>query len=496
MNIQLFPESLYHEAADAKILFYYQDAGALRSVAHLEEGLEELVGRFLGESSFQGDFLEVQSFLVPIHSRFQPLILAGLGEQALFNPGRIRKVLAKSIKVGKQSNFKSMEVNLCAMKNGLDQEEFVRILSETSILANYQFDQYLSNKKGPAMEALYILCAEEDYETLLVPCREGCILGNATVLARDLVNEPANVLTPSKLGEEAEKIGDTYGFEVDILEESELKELGMESYLEVAKASANPPKLIVMRYLKDDAHHENRIGFIGKGVTFDSGGLSLKRGERMKTMKHDMAGGAAVLGAMSAIASMDLKVNVIGIIPACENMLSGNSYRPGDIINSMAGKSILIGSTDAEGRLTLIDAIHYAIEKENVTKLVDIASLTGVARTNFGAITTAVLCNDDELFAKLQSASERADEKIWRMPMFDEYKDCLKSDIADLVNTAGEAGMITAGLFIHEFVQDKPWIHMDIAGTCWTDKELDYSAPGGTGTGTRGLYYLAKALSE
>jgi leucyl aminopeptidase len=490
MKVRILTNDLYNESADTKIVFYNKDGEILENTKDVNDEMQKLIDYSIKETEFK----DVQNFNLPIYNKPNKLILVGLGDKDKLNSERIRKVVGKAIKESKKINAKSIEIVISVMMDILDKEEFVRLISETAILADYKFDKYLSDKKKSPIEVLNIICNKEDYEKFLAASNEGCVLGNATVIARNLVNEPANILVPSKLGEEVKKLGEICGFEVDVLDECKIKELGMESYLEVAKASNNPPKLIVMRYLKDENNKENVIGLIGKGVTFDSGGLSLKRGERFKTMKHDMAGAASVVGAMSAIASLKLKVNVIGIIAACENMVSGNSYRPGDIINSMAGKTIFIGSTDAEGRLTLIDAIHYAIENEGVKKIVDIASLTGVARMNFGSIATAVLCNDDDFYSKLQCASQKSDEKIWRMPMFEEYKELIKSDIADLTNSAGEAGMITAGLFINEFVQNKPWIHMDIAGTCWIEKELEYISSGGTGVGVRSLYYLVKEL--
>jgi len=309
-----------------------------------------------------------------------------------------------------------------------------------------------------------------------------------------LVNEPANVLNPIELAQRAKIAGDTSGFEVEILEEDRIKELNMEAFIKVASASDNPPRLIVMRYRGDKDNEKNILGLVGKGVTYDSGGLSIKSSEEMLTMKCDMGGAASVIGAMSAISQLKLKVNVVGVIAACENMISGSSYRPGDIIKSMAGKTIAIGSTDAEGRLTIIDAMNYIIEKEKATKIIDIATLTGSSIKALGRVATAVVSNNDDFYEELYKASFKAGEKIWRLPIFKEYKELIKSDIADLTNSSGDPGVITAALFIGEFVQNKPWIHMDIAGTSWSNESVGYLSKGGTGIGVRTLYYLIKNI--
>jgi len=267
----------------------------------------------------------------------------------------------------------------------------------------------------------------------------------------------------------------------------------MEAFLSVAKGSENGPRLIVMRYFGDESKKDDVLGLVGKGLTYDSGGYSIKPTSSMDTMKSDMGGASSVIGAISAIAKKKLKINVVGVIAACENMISGAAYKPGDIIGSMAGKYIEVLNTDAEGRLTLIDAVHYIIEKEKVNKVIDVATLTGAALVALGLTTTAVVSNNDEFYKKLENASFKADEKVWRLPAFEEYKKLIKSDIADLKNIGGRyAGTITAGLFIGEFVQNKPWLHLDIAGTAWSEKEAGYYSKGGTGVGVRTLYYLAK----
>ena len=313
---------------------------------------------------------------------------------------------------------------------------------------------------------------------------------DGVILARDLVNEPANILYPETLAERAALAGKESGFEVEILDKNEIEALGMKAFLEVAKGSIHEPKLIVMRYMGNPKNNE-KIGLVGKGLTFDTGGYSLKPSTSMDTMKSDMGGAAAVIGTMQALAKNKVQKNVIAVVAACENAISGGSYKPGDIIGSMAGKNIEVLNTDAEGRLTLVDAITYIIEKENVEKIVDVATLTGAVLVALGTEITGVISNNDDFYDELLVAGKRSGEKFWRLPNDKCFKKLYKGDFAELKNTGGRnAGTITAGMFIEEFVQDKPWLHLDIAGTSWTDNGNDCTPKGGTGAPVKTLYEL------
>lgn len=362
---------------------------------------------------------------------------------------------------------------------------------EAAFISNYTFDKYKESSKEKKETSIDIAVDNRSkYDKLFI---EAKTLSESTILARDLVNEPANIMTPQLLAEKSIDLGRESGFEVEVLEEDKILELGMESFHAVAKGSSNPPKFIIMRYFGDQKSKEI-LGLVGKGLTYDSGGLSIKPTSSMTDMKSDMAGAAAVIGAMSSIARMGLKKNVVAVVAACENMISGISFKPGDIINSMGGKTIFIGNTDAEGRLTLIDAMHYIVTKESITKVVDIATLTGAAIHCTGDIAAPVISNNDELFEKLNVSYQESGELIWRMPIFKEYKELLKHDEADLTNLAGSPGTITAALFIGEFTNDLPWAHIDIAGPSMSKKDTGYCSKGATGCGTRPLYYLAKSI--
>ena len=264
----------------------------------------------------------------------------------------------------------------------------------------------------------------------------------------------------------------------------------MKAFLEVAKGSVHKPRLIVMRYMGNE-NSDERVGLVGKGLTFDTGGYSLKPSTSMDTMKSDMGGAAAVIGTMQALAKNKVEKNVVAVVAACENAISGGSYKPGDIIGSMAGKTIEVLNTDAEGRLTLVDAVTYIIEKEKVDKVVDVATLTGAVLVALGTEVTGVISNNDEFYDELIVAARRSGEKFWRLPNDKCYKKLYKGDFADLKNTGGRyGGSITAGMFIGEFVQDKPWLHLDIAGTSWSDSGNDTTPKGGTGAPVSTLYEL------
>ncbi len=374
-----------------------------------------------------------------------------------------------------------------------DKIYFLRDLGTALSESAYQFDTYKTDKKPPKGPLVLNVILPE-VSSLHEPLKEGLKLGETVNLARMLVNEPANTMLPDQIAEQAQRAGKKHGFEVRVYEEREIEELNMPAYLTVARASENRPKLIVMTY-KGDAERPNEIlGLVGKGLSFDTGGYSLKSKDGMIDMKTDMGGAAAVIGAISAISAQALGVNVTAVVAACENMISGGGYRPGDIIQSRGNKTIFIKSTDAEGRLTLIDAIDYIIKDLKVTKVVDIATLTGAQVVALGTSVTGAVSNNDALWTTMLEASAQSGEKMWRMPLFEEIIETIKHKEADLINAVREAGMITAGAFIGEFVGQTPWIHLDIAGPSYTKKSMGLTQYGATGVGVKSLYYFAKAF--
>jgi len=454
--------------------------------------LELPLEHFKEKGTFERKIGESQIFSLVQNNRILEVALLGIGTEETFNNTKFRKGLADAFKGLKSKKVKNIALDIQAITSVASADKkLARSLGEVLTMSDYEFNDYKSDAKASTVESVAIIGAELDEESLA----EGTLLGETNVFSRYLTNMPANVMTPEKLAELAKVYCENSGIEVTIKDEHEIEALGMHAYLAVANASANPPRLIVMRH-KGNPDSDKTIAYVGKGLTYDSGGLSIKPTASMVTMKDDMGGASAVIAAMGAIGKLGIKANVTAVVAACENMISGLSYKPGDIISSMGGKSIYIGNTDAEGRLTLIDAVTYALEHEKATYVLDIATLTGAALHCLGTDAAPVISNNDDFFSLVDKAFSKADEKIWRMPIFDEYKALVKHDQADLTNTAGSPGTITAGIFIGEFVKDVPWVHIDIAGTAFKEKAEGIYSKGGTGSGAIPLVYLAKKMSK
>jgi leucyl aminopeptidase len=343
------------------------------------------------------------------------------------------------------------------------------------------------NKEERRIDELILLAANPGSEDALAQGVErGRIIGEAVNFARELSNEPSSTLTPTELAERAKETATRFGLDIDVLDETRMKELGMGALLGVARGSDEPAKMIVLRHTGDETN-SNVIAIVGKGITFDSGGISIKPAEGMEKMKYDMSGAAATLAAMRAIAQLKPRVNVIGVMPTTENMPSGRAYKPGDVLRAMSGKTIEVINTDAEGRLILADAISYA-RKLGATKIIDLATLTGAVSIALGTINVAILGNDQLFVDEVRGAAREVGERFWQLPMDKDYREMIKSDIADIKNSAGRnAGTITAAYFLREFAEDTPWVHLDIAGTAWENEKKPYMSKGPTGVAIRTL---------
>ncbi len=325
---------------------------------------------------------------------------------------------------------------------------------------------------------------------------EARIIGESQNFTRDLVNEPSNRMTPTILADRACKMAQEVGLKCEVYGADKIKELKMGAFWGVAQGSDEPPALIVLRYEPADAPANPVLGLVGKGITFDTGGISIKPADGMEKMKYDMAGGAAMLGAMRAIALLKPKVKVIGIVCATENMPSGKAQKPGDVQIAMSGKSIEIINTDAEGRLVLADGLFYA-RQLGCTHLVDAATLTGAVVVALGYVNAGVFANNDDFYGRFKQALEKAGEKFWRLPLDDEYKESIKSNIADIINSGGRwGGAVTAAKFLQEFAEETPWIHLDIAGTAWMEDSKPWIAKGPSGIAVRSLVQLARGFEK
>lgn len=421
-------------------------------------------------------------------------LVVGLTDTGLSDSEILRKTAAQVTRQAMKRGVKKIACEDFLLSGKLKAEERAQALSEGVLLGSYQFHRYKSkdeNSKTPPQEFEVLTSDPSHLSFFTQGLKKGVLFGEATNFSRDLVNVPATDMTPRQLAEEAKKIGLLPHLSVKIFEKKEIEKMGMNAYLAVARGSQEPPYLIHLVYRPTGVKARRKIAIVGKGITFDSGGLSLKPANSMETMKDDMSGAASMLAIMKTLAVLKPPVEVHGISATTENMPSGSADKPGDIVRAVNGKTIEILNTDAEGRLTLADAIPYAL-KQKPDVVIDMATLTGACVVALGELCSGIMGNNQKLIDTLILCSERAGEKIWQLPLIEEYKKDIKSRIADLKNTGGKGGgTITAGLFLQEFTDPKiPWAHIDIAGPSWTEKELDDCPPGGTGHITRTLLHF------
>lgn len=449
--------------------------GQVNICEHISSTNKALIEKLMNKKEFTGKKGETLKVEFLEGTQLISMIFVGMGKDDEYTLDVYREVIFDVLSKEKGSVLISAEDERLLDYN---------VLGEIVSNVNYNFDTFKEKKAETLEVELFISGEEKDFS-------ETIFLGEATDIARDLVDQPANIVNPETLAKKAVELGEEYGFEVEILDEKEIEKLGMNLLLAVGRASITKPRLIVMRYLNEKDSAE-KIGLVGKGLTYDTGGLCIKPADSMLEMKSDMAGAASVIGAMCAIAKGKVKKNVVAIVPACENAINENAYRPGDIIKSMNGKTVEIINTDAEGRLALADALTYAVRNEKVTEIVDLATLTGAILVSLGTITTGVFSNSDEKYAMIEKSSKLYGEKVWRMPIFDEYSELLKSTVADIKHTGGRmGGSITAAKFLEVFVEGLPWIHMDIAGTAF-NSGIKWLKKGATGVGVKTLYSYVK----
>jgi leucyl aminopeptidase len=407
------------------------------------------------------------------------LLVAGAGKREKFDSAAVRKIAGAAVRFLKGKGIATIAFALAVDHSA---PGFVAAAAEGAILGAWEPDTLKTDTedKGKPLRAL-IIASESPDPALEAALEKGRVVAEAANLTRDIAVEPPNVLTPITLASRARAMAEANGLSIEILDQDRMRQLGMGALLGVAQGSANPPALIVMRYAPSKAASKDHLALIGKGVTFDTGGISIKPSEGMEKMKYDMAGGAAVIGAMQAIARLKPSVAVTGFVPTVENMPGGNAQRPGDIVKSLSGKTIEILNTDAEGRLILCDAITYA-KQLGCTHLVDAATLTGAIVVALGHTNSGVFANNDGLLARWMAAGKEAGENMWHMPLDDEYREQLDTVYADIQNIGARwGGACTAAMFLKEFVGDTPWVHVDIAGTGWLDDAKQFLAKGPTG---------------
>jgi len=467
-------------------------------LAVIDQALDGAISQLIGQGEIKGKLNEVTI----VHSLGKlpaaRVVVVGLGKKEELSLDRVRMAAGEACRLLQQREIShAATVALGVGVAGIGLDGIAQAVTEGTLLGVYSFRRHMT-KEAEHGELKRLTIVEADKTKLPILQRgsdKGRVLAEATKLARDMVNEPANYMTPSRMAEVAASLAKTYGLEVEVLEREQMQKLGMGALLGVTQGSRQPPKFIVLRYRWGDSVQID-LALVGKGVTFDSGGISIKPSEGMGEMKGDMAGGAAVMAALSAIAQLKLRLNVLAIIPCTENLPGGEALKPGDVLTAMNGKTIEIITTDAEGRLTLADALSYA-GKLGAKRIVDVATLTGACHIALGDDCSGVFGNNQELVDRLIAASTVAGELMWQLPLYEQAKEQLKSEVADIKNVGGKwGGAITAAHFLAEFAGNTPWVHLDIAGTSLSEKDRGYIVKGATGVTVRTLVNLALSLAK
>lgn len=469
-------------ACDTLILPFSEDG------ANPYTGIKPSLGRLirrLRKKEFKGTHSEV--LLVPAPEDIMPerILFLGTGKKAAFSVEKARQAGGKAMTYLRDLGMK--KVALSAAPSGVLKQHSADFI-EGALLGLYQFRRYRTENGEKNVSSVIVLASPS--QELSARIRQAETVASAVGFARDLVNTPANEMTPTDLAASAYSLR-RKGVTVKVLEKKDARRLGMGAYLAVSHGSTEPPKFVVLEY---KGSRKPPVALVGKSITFDSGGISLKPSEGMEKMKYDMAGGAAVLGVIKAAADMNLPLHLIGLLPATENLPGGSATRPGDVVRALSGKTVEIVNTDAEGRLVVADAVEYA-KRFRPRAIIDIATLTGACAIAFGGETIAMMGNDRKLLDEFRKAGEETYERVWELPLFEEYKEYLKSDIADLKNVGGRLGsLIASAYFLYEFAGQVPWVHLDIAGTAWAEKDKPYIPKGASGIGVRLILNLITRL--
>jgi leucyl aminopeptidase len=483
---------------DGWVLFLRQQE--LEHLVWLEPKLGETIRRLKERKLFTGGSNEVE--VIPTHGLFPTpyLLLIGLGDNTPTPLQAWREAAAIAAKAATKSHIARLAVRLVGDhetedSNKISKSHIAAALTEGFLLGSYQMKSY--QLKADAKPALLEVTYYDDSEKELIEeakiqeaIRKAVVHAEATYYARDLTNLPSNLLIPETLADEAQKLAMQHGFECTIHDELEIEKLGMSGLHHVGKGSIHPPRMIVLKY-QGLEQWTDVLGLVGKGITFDTGGISLKDPEGMEEMISDMGGAAVLLGVMHAVGQFKPKVNLLVVIPAAENMPSGSAFKPGDVISTLSGKTVEVLNTDAEGRIVLADGVTYA-KQLGAERIIDIATLTGAVLVALGDVATAAVTNNEGFLRQLLKAAEQSGEKLWQLPAYPEYKDMIKSEIADVKNATSNrwAGVITGGLFVGVFAEETPWIHLDTGGTAWLWHERGLEPKGGTGAMVRTLLSL------
>ncbi len=498
MNFEVASNSLDQISADGIILFAFEGEKYIptKNLLFIDKALKGFLSDSLNFDNFKGKKNNIFSFDTQKKILGSKIFVLGLGKKEEFDQNKLRSVTATFARVFR-GKLSSLALGLLS-GNEIDQDIYLQSqsIAEGFILGNYIFNKY--KKKEDNLKELESIIISEENKSSSLKIKEGIetakIICEGVKLARDLVNEPAAVINPSSLSKIAFDLAKKNNeISCKIYDREEIEKMGMGAFLGVTLGSDTPPKFIHLEYKPAGSIKKEKLAIVGKGITFDSGGVSIKPESSMMTMKCDMAGAAAVLGLFSVISQIKPKMKIMGLIAATPNLISGKAFVPGDILTSMNGKTIEVLSTDAEGRLTMADAITYAI-KNGATEIIDLATLTGACEVALGTDIAGLFSNDQNLKEKLLKSSKKTGEQLWELPLVSEYKELNKSEVADISNipSVRYGGAITGALFLEEFVDKKPWVHLDIAGPAFYEKEHELGQKGGTGFGVRLLLEFLK----
>ena len=459
------------------------DSGLLKT---LDKAAGGMISDVMKSAEFTGKEGETAYFPVSgSNLKARRLLLIGCGDRSSYKPAQITQLGGTAARFLRGKNVKTVAI---VPRANDEVERTAQMIVVGAIMGLFDPDKYRTkDKEERELKSITVVIDGADKKAAQRGSERGRIIGESINFTRDLANEPGAYMTPTIMAERAKKVAKDFGLSFDALDQKQMEKLGMGALLGVARGSDEPPKLIVMKYKPTKSTSRDLLALVGKGITFDSGGISLKPGENMELMKYDMTGAATVIGTMRAIAQLKPSMPVLGVAPCSENLPSGKATKPGDVLRAMTGKTIEVINTDAEGRLVLADGIAYA-KKLGATKIIDMATLTGAVSIALGDVNTAILGTDQELIDEVITSGVEVGEKFWQLPLDAEYTKQIKSDIADIKNIGGKkAGTITAAAFLKEFAEDTPWAHLDIAGTAWGDPATAYRAKGPTGVAVRTL---------
>jgi leucyl aminopeptidase len=501
VRIEVKQGAIQEQESELIVVNLFENVSEPGGATHaVDQALGGRIHEVLSWGDFCGKLNETALLYADADAAAKRVLLVGLGKQDEFSLDKVRQASATAARKARSLGVAEYATIVHgAGAAGLDPADAAQALAEGTHLSQYRFTKHRTEaddvEDDKETETVQVIVFSAD---LVASVERGVRVGEEIAIAvswvRDLVNQPANYATPSILAEEALSMAEATNLSFQALGPAKMRQLGMGALLGVAQGSVQEPRLIILEH-KPGKKQAAPIVLVGKGITFDSGGISLKRSENMEAMKGDMAGAAAVMGTMRAIAALDIPQRVIGLMPCTENLPSGSAIKPGDVVKTIIGKTIEVINTDAEGRLILSDALGYA-QRYEPAAVVDLATLTGACVVALGRLAAGLFSNDDDLVARIEAASEATGERVWHMPLWPEYGEQIKSDVADMKNVGGRpAGAITAATLLSRFVGDVPWAHLDIAGVAGSDKDLPYQPKGATGYGVRLLVQMLRHWS-